>query len=440
MRSPRFFRHLMFLLFLLSIAGCSTGDGAEVTPTFIPTAIAPEVQEYVVQRGDVVRALEFTGRLRPVNSVALYFEVDDRVYDVFVERDDWVEAGTVLAQLDVEDLLDQLEQAQLALETAQKGYERALALARINMEEVNLRLSSAQVQNPAPSVTIARVNLDRAKAALASAQEEYDKAAARPWDPPAVLEAYGRALQEAQWSDEAAQAQYDLAVQSSRTHSYDVALLQQEVARAELELSWLEEGAAQPLQDVELAQLAVERLWTQIDRGRLVAPFDGQVVSLAIQPGSQVRAFQPVAVVGDPANLEVTAELDDERIRDVVVGMPATVERAGAPGQPILAEVRQLPRTTGPVEDQDPAIHIRLLESGLALSVDDVMRVTITVGGAHGVLWLPPQAIRTFEGRRFVVVRDGTHQRRVDVTIGVEGEERVEIQAGLKEGQVVVSP
>jgi len=165
------------------------------------------------------------------------------------------------------------------------------------------------------------------------------------------------------------------------------------------------------------------------------------VISLATQPGSQVRAFQPVAVVGDPAELEVTAQLDEKQIRDVVVGMPATVERANAPGQPIPAEVRQLPRTSGPVEDQDPAIHIRLLETeDTTLNVDDVMRVTILVKEAHDVLWLPPQAIRTFEGRRYVVVRDGARQRSVDVTIGVEGEERVEIQAGLEEGQVVVSP
>jgi multidrug efflux pump subunit AcrA (membrane-fusion protein) len=54
------------------------------------------------------------------------------------------------------------------------------------------------------------------------------------------------------------------------------------------------------------------------------------------------------------------------------------------------------------------------------------------------VLWLPPQAIRTFEGRKFVVVQEGDAQRRVDVKIGVEGEDRVEIVEGLNEGQVVV--
>ena len=54
------------------------------------------------------------------------------------------------------------------------------------------------------------------------------------------------------------------------------------------------------------------------------------------------------------------------------------------------------------------------------------------------MLWLPPQAIRTFEGRRFVVVQDGDAQLRVDVTIGIESDDRVEIEEGLTEGQTVI--
>jgi multidrug efflux pump subunit AcrA (membrane-fusion protein) len=56
------------------------------------------------------------------------------------------------------------------------------------------------------------------------------------------------------------------------------------------------------------------------------------------------------------------------------------------------------------------------------------------------VLWLPPQAVRKFEGREFVVVQDGEVQRRVDVKIGVESTDRVEIEEGLSEGQVVIAP
>jgi multidrug efflux pump subunit AcrA (membrane-fusion protein) len=66
------------------------------------------------------------------------------------------------------------------------------------------------------------------------------------------------------------------------------------------------------------------------------------------------------------------------------------------------------------------------------------MRVTALLERKSDVLWLPPQAIRTFEGRRFVVVQDGAAQRRVDVKIGIEGADRLEIGEGLSEGQTVI--
>ena len=68
----------------------------------------------------------------------------------------------------------------------------------------------------------------------------------------------------------------------------------------------------------------------------------------------------------------------------------------------------------------------------------DLMRVTIVLERKSDVLWLPPQAIRTFEGRRFVLVQQGEAQMKVDIKIGVQGEERWEIEEGLTEGQVVI--
>ena len=70
----------------------------------------------------------------------------------------------------------------------------------------------------------------------------------------------------------------------------------------------------------------------------------------------------------------------------------------------------------------------------------DLVDATVVVVKKTNVIWLPPQTIRTFGGRKFVVVQDGDVQRRVDVKLGVVGEDRVEILEGLNEGQVVVSP
>ena len=70
----------------------------------------------------------------------------------------------------------------------------------------------------------------------------------------------------------------------------------------------------------------------------------------------------------------------------------------------------------------------------------DLVRVNVVLERVAEALWIPPQAVRTFEGRKFVVIQEGEAQRRVDVKVGITGEDRVEILEGLKEGQVVVAP
>ena len=47
-------------------------------------------------------------------------------------------------------------------------------------------------------------------------------------------------------------------------------------------------------------------------------------------------------------------------------------------------------------------------------------------------LWLPPAALRTFQGRTFVVIEEANGQRRADVRLGIESDARVEILEGVE--------
>jgi multidrug efflux pump subunit AcrA (membrane-fusion protein) len=56
------------------------------------------------------------------------------------------------------------------------------------------------------------------------------------------------------------------------------------------------------------------------------------------------------------------------------------------------------------------------------------------------VLWIPLPALRTFQGKDFVLVVEGEVQRRVTVTVGIRSEDHVEVLSGLTAGQIVVGP
>jgi hypothetical protein len=53
-------------------------------------------------------------------------------------------------------------------------------------------------------------------------------------------------------------------------------------------------------------------------------------------------------------------------------------------------------------------------------------------------LWLPPEAIRTFQNRTFVVVQTADGERVVDISIGLQTDDRVEVETGLSENDIIV--
>jgi len=163
------------------------------------------------------------------------------------------------------------------------------------------------------------------------------------------------------------------------------------------------------------------------------------------QPGI-VPGDSAVVTVADPNTLEISAELQSDDMQELAEGMPATMVLVSRPGEIFEGAIRKLPYPYGSgggsdkVEEEDKTTRMSveggILESGIELG--DLMRVTVVLEEKPGVLWLPPQAVRTFEGRNFVVVQDGEAQRRVDVKLGIKSDDRVEILEGLKDGQVIV--
>jgi HlyD family secretion protein len=64
----------------------------------------------------------------------------------------------------------------------------------------------------------------------------------------------------------------------------------------------------------------------------------------------------------------------------------------------------------------------------------------VQLASKEGALWLPPEAIRSAGGRTFVIINSDSGPKRVDVEIGLQTRDKIEIISGLEEGQIVVGP
>jgi multidrug efflux pump subunit AcrA (membrane-fusion protein) len=144
--------------------------------------------------------------------------------------------------------------------------------------------------------------------------------------------------------------------------------------------------------------------------------------------------------------LEVSALLVSSQMEGMVEGQKATITLSSYPGEAWQGTVRLLPYPYGSggsserLTEADSSVRIGLQGDLSKLELGDLARVVIFIEEKDDALWLPPQAVRAFQGRNFVIVQDGDRQRRVDVVLGIQGKTRVEILQGLEENQVVITP
>lgn len=218
------------------------------------------------------------------------------------------------------------------------------------------------------------------------------------------------------------------------------------LARARLSLAAAEgDGLEVEQSNLDEARLALEEARRTVDEGRIVAPRDGVVLALGIGEGDTAEPYQPVVELADPARLELAAELTAEQMRELAEGQPAEARLVSRPDQALPAAVRRLPAPygsggSGAVAEQDRTTRFSLGEGAAGLEPGAVARITVVLERKEDALWLPPEAIRSFEGRRFVVVREGERERRAPVRTGIASDERVEILEGVAEGDLVVGP
>ncbi len=443
------------LVAALVLAGCTilptarprAGAQQDATPTPIPTPIVPNKPVYKVQSGTVVRKLQFTGRIAPVQEKELFFRASGRVHSVLVKTQDTVQAGQILSDLENDSLQRDLISARLDLTRAQSLLEQAkvdqednIKRAQVQLDIARQNLAITQGQDPTPRKTQAEVALRKAQIEVARAQSAYDAIASRPDKGQLPQSA---ALEQATLNAKSAQADYDLALQSLATHSHEVAIGQEQVQLAQLALDALQRGVDPMLQnDVERADLNVKKLEAALTDSQLIAPFDGIVTSVGVYEGRAAEAYNPVMTISDPTSLEIRVDSSNTSTTELAVGQPATVTLVGKPGVELAARIRQLPYSGAAAagQDADKSIHLSFVgdTSSAGYQLGDLARVAVTLEQKDNVLWLPPAAIRTFEGRKFVVVQDGNVQTRVDVKIGIEGDDRSEILDGLTEGQTVL--
>ena len=216
-----------------------------------------------------------------------------------------------------------------------------------------------------------------------------------------------------------------------------------EISEAEL-ASAMADTLSSEKKTVDAAKRAFDKAKQAVADGQIVATQAGTVASMAIFEGTNVIAFGAAIEIADPTQVEFSASLSTDNMKLLSEGQDVEVRPVTRPDLVLPAVIRRLPapygQNGGALGDPDQTTRFTIINNkGFTLIAGDtVARVKIILERHEKVLWLPPEAVRTFGERTFVVLREGEQERRVTVVTGIHSEQQIEILQGLRLGDVVV--
>ena len=433
-------------------AGCQMLPGSEATPNGTEESAALTA---VVARGHVEETISATGSVAGNEHASLGFASNGRIEEVLVAEGQSVDKGDVLARLDSRSLAQQVARAEASLVTAEARLAQAEQISsEADLASAEAALSSAEagldrlLAGPAErDLETARLNAESARNQLWSAQTQRDSTKGNPMSSQSQIDAAEAQVLVADLSvQQATLAQERLMDPPTEA---DLAMARSQVAQAEAQLAQLRDRPK--AEDVAVAQaqfdeavLGLTLAQETLQDAALTAPFAGTVLTVLVSAGEWASPGMPAAVVADTEHLILDATVDEIDMAELSVGQAARLSFEALPKQEIAGTVALVaPSSTNTGGAVGYHVEIHFVPGDLPVRIGMTTNVDIVTREASDALMVPNRAIDADRSaRRYYVTRlDASGgEERVEVQVGLRGDDHTQILSGLSEGDVLTLP
>ena len=383
------------LVVLVVVLGAAAGIAHLVSGTKLdPNKIGK------VARGDVARSVVATGKITPITQVEVKSKASGIVEKLYVDINNVVHKGQALAELDQQEILDQV-----AAQRAQ------LASTEANVANFEAALEQDKVNASAPDLPMYKVTLDRNTAMVKQGlvpQQSLDNA----------------------------------------NRDYLAALNKMQTAKAQISVDGakLQQARAQ----VSQSEASLKQLEEQLSYTTIVAPMDGVVLSRDVEIGDAVSSILVlgstatlVMTVGDTTEVYVKGKVDEADIAHVYLGQPARIKVESFRDRYFQGKVTKI-SPMGVEKDNVTTFEVRVSinNPGGELKAQMTANAEILLDEHKGVMTVPENAV-IYDAQKNASVqvpdpkqKDGT--RKIAVKVGLSNGSLTELLSGLKEGDQVV--
>jgi RND family efflux transporter MFP subunit len=382
LRIRKIFSFVIILICSTSIIGCGEGRKAAANDV----SEAPIAAVVKVSRGNISDNLEIASEFQPFQEVDVYAKVSGYIKKLYVDYGTHVKQGQLLAELEIPELQQQLQQDQASIRRSEQELTRT-------REDLNRAQSAYNVAH----LTFTRLaDVQKSRPELISQQE--------------IDVAKGKDLE----------AGADVSAEKAALAAAEEALL---AAKATL-------GKDQAM----------------FDYARMTAPFDGVVTQIYAFTGALLPAGTASTSKGDSA----LCRLSQNNLLRLVIPVPERAVHDLHTGETVVVNVSALNRTfDGKIihssDHIDTATRTMHTEVDVSNSRNELVpgmyaSVKIPLRSAANVLIVPIQSVLSAgEGKGTVLVVDKSNRiEKRAVTLGMQSATYDEIDSGLQENEIVI--
>ena len=343
---------------------------------------------------DIQNTLEFSGEVMTQNMYSVMSETGGTITNIYVSEGSRVSAGDALFDLDTTDIESQLREAEL-------NYEILSESATQSVMAQSDALESAAAEE---------LQEEKAKIALALSQTT-------GYDYESFNESFSDDLNESAAAMAAALEgmSLDEIYGSSDTYVSDMAF--------ESEL--------------ELAELAIQRLEAQIEEMSYESLIDGTVIAVNVNNGEVLSPGISAMVIADDENTLICGYVYEKDIAGLSIGMDVKIYTDEGYYWGTLTDIGEAALEVGDISSYETMTKVEITpDAAFNKMLGAVVDLEIILSEKKNVLALPFDCI-TDESCVYVVGEDNIVEKRY-VETGFEGALNVEILSGLSEGEMVV--
>lgn len=426
-----------FALCLAMLAGCGNDKGkgmpGEETKTTSVEIANPTINT-------VKDEYMYSGTIEAADTVDVSAKVQGTVAATYFEVGDKVTKGAVLYKIDDTDYQNSLKTAQASLNSANAGVRSAqTGVDTANGATMKTQLESSKnaITNAQTSLETAEKTLDDARIAKDKAQSDYDmncqlfEVGGISQD---MLNTYKNSLDNAINAYSRAENNVTSAKTSLEQAKTSYNILEKETTAENSRRA--SDSLNTALASQKSASVAVDNAKQQVAYCTVTSPINGTVLSKKVTAGAMASGVGYQIV--DLSSVKVTVNASEQIATTVKAGDPVTINIPSMEnGSQFTGTITENP--PGANADGTYTIKINIPNTSGQLKAGMFAEVYFAKSTSNNAVILPRDAVLDNNGEEYYVfVADGNKAKKVDVAVGIDTGDTIEVTSGIDLNDKVV--